>query len=96
MEIISSEQLGLCSPGEGGPLVESGATRIGGRLPINPSGGLLSKGEPVGASALGQVFEVVSQLRRRCGTRQVEGARVGLTHALGAGGNCSVTILQRT
>ena len=95
MEIISSEQLGLCGPGEGGPLVESGATRIGDRLPINPSGGLLSKGEPVGASALGQVFEVVSQLRGRCGPRQVEGARVGLTHALGAGGNCSVTVLER-
>jgi len=95
MEIINSELLGLCGPGEGGPLVESGATRIGGRLPVNPSGGLLSKGEPVGASALGQVFEVVSQLRGRCGPRQVEGARVGLTHALGAGGNCSVTVLER-
>jgi acetyl-CoA acetyltransferase len=95
MEIISSEQLGLCAPGEGGALVESGATRLGGRLPINPSGGLLSKGEPVGASALGQVFEIVSQLRGRCGARQVEGARIGLTHALGAGGNCSVTLLER-
>jgi len=95
MEIICSEQLGLCAAGEGGTLVESGATRIGGRLPINPSGGLLSKGEPVGASALGQVFEIVNQLRARCGARQVEGARLGLTHALGAGGNCSVTLLER-
>jgi acetyl-CoA acetyltransferase len=95
MEIIASEQLGLCAPGEGGPLVESGATRLGGRLPINPSGGLLSKGEPVGASALGQIFEIVSQLRGRCGARQVQGARVGLTHALGAGGNCSVTVIER-
>jgi acetyl-CoA acetyltransferase len=94
-EIISTEQLGLCAVGEGGPLVESGATRLGGRIPVNPSGGLLSKGEPVGASALGQVFEIVNQLRGRCGPRQVPGARLGLTHALGAGGNCSVTVLER-
>jgi acetyl-CoA acetyltransferase len=94
-EIIATEQLGLCAPGEGGPLVESGATRLGARIPVNPSGGLLSKGEPVGASALGQVFEIVRQLRGRCGSRQVERARIGLTHALGAGGNCSVTVLER-
>lgn len=94
-EIIATEELGLCPVGGGGPLVESGETAIGGRLPVNPSGGLLSKGEPVGASALGQVFEVVNQLRGRCGRRQVEGARTGLTHALGAGGNCSVLVLQR-
>jgi acetyl-CoA acetyltransferase len=94
-EIIASEQLGLCAAGQGGALVESGDTRLGGRLPINPSGGLLSKGEPVGASALGHVYEIANQLRDRCGARQVEGARTGLTHALGAGGNCSVMILQR-
>jgi acetyl-CoA acetyltransferase len=94
-EIISTEELGLCAPGEGGPLVESGSTRLGGRIPVNPSGGLLSKGEPVGASALGHVYEVANQLRGRCGPRQVPGARVGLTHALGAGGNCSVLILDR-
>jgi acetyl-CoA acetyltransferase len=94
-EIISTEELGFCAPGEGGPLAESGATRLGGRLPVNPSGGLLSKGEPVGASALGQVYEITNQLRGRCGPRQVEGARLGLTHALGAGGNCSVLILER-
>jgi acetyl-CoA C-acetyltransferase len=70
-------------------------TRLGGRLPVNPSGGLLSKGEPVGASALGHVYEIANQLRGRCGARQVPGARTGLTHALGAGGNCSVMILQR-
>jgi acetyl-CoA acetyltransferase len=94
-EIITTEELGLCARGEGGPLVESGATRLGARLPVNPSGGLLSKGEPVGASGLGQVYEVVNQLRGRCGPRQVEGARTGLTHALGAGGNCSVLVFQR-
>jgi acetyl-CoA acetyltransferase len=94
-EIIATEELGLCARGEGGPLIESGATRLGGRLPVNPSGGLLSKGEPVGASGLGQVFEIVSQLRGRCGPRQVGDARVGLTHTLGAGGNCCVLILAR-
>jgi acetyl-CoA acetyltransferase len=95
-EIISTEHIGLCAPGEGGPLVESGATRLGGRIPVNPSGGLLSKGEPVGASGLGQVYEVVNQLRGRCGARQVPQARLGLTQALGAGGNCSVLIFARS
>jgi acetyl-CoA acetyltransferase len=94
-EIISTEQLGLCPVGEGGPFAESGATRLGGRIPVNPSGGLLSKGEPVGASALGQVYEITNQLRGRCGARQVPDARTGLTHALGAGGNGSVLVLQR-
>jgi acetyl-CoA acetyltransferase len=89
-EIISTEELGLCGPGEGGKLVMDGATGLGGRIPVNVSGGLLSKGEPVGASGLGQVYEIVNQLRGRCGPRQVDGARIGLTHALGAGGNCSV------
>jgi acetyl-CoA acetyltransferase len=94
-EIISTEELGLCEQGEGGRLVESGATTLGGRIPVNVSGGLLSKGEPVGASGLGQVFEVVNQLRGNCGPRQVSDARIGLTHALGAGGNCSVLIFRR-
>jgi acetyl-CoA acetyltransferase len=93
-EIVATEELGLCAVGEGGPLVESGVTRLGGRIPVNPSGGLLSKGEPVGASGLGQVYEAVNQLRGRCGPRQVPGARTALTHTLGAGGNCSVLIFQ--
>ncbi|HEY1972243.1 MAG TPA: thiolase family protein [Pseudonocardia sp.] len=94
-EIIATEELGLCAVGEGGRLVESGASALGGRIPVNVSGGLLSKGEPVGASGLGQVFEIVQQLRGNGGHRQVEGARVGLTHALGAGANCSVLVLRR-
>jgi acetyl-CoA acetyltransferase len=77
-EIMAYEQLGLCPKGEGGPLVESGATRLGGRLPVNTSGGLLRKGHPVGATGLAQVFELVLQLQGRAGQRQVEGARVGL------------------
>lgn len=94
-EIIATEDLGLCAPGGGGELVASGKTRVGGALPVNPSGGLLSKGEPVGASGLGQVHEIVSQLRGTSGPRQVTGARIGLAHALGAGGNCSVLVFER-
>jgi acetyl-CoA C-acetyltransferase len=93
-EIEIYEELGLCARGEGGSLVDSGRTEIGGDLPVNMSGGLISKGEPVGASHLGQVFEIVSQLRGDSGPRQVENAKVGLAHVLGAGGNCAVTILQ--
>lgn len=94
-EIEAYEDLQLCARGEGGRLVDAGETLIGGKRPVNMSGGLISKGEPVGASHLGQVFEIVSQLRGECGARQVEGARTGLAHVLGAGGNCAVTILQR-
>jgi acetyl-CoA acetyltransferase len=94
-EIEIYESLGLCKPGEGGRLVDQGATEIGGRTPVNMSGGLISKGEPVGASHLGQVAEIVTQLRGGAGQRQVAGAKVGFAHVLGAGGNCAVTILQR-
>lgn len=78
-EIIHSENCGFCDYGEGGPLVESGATRLGGRLPINTSGGLLSKGHPIGATGAIQVHEIVTQLRGEAGERQVAGARLGLT-----------------
>lgn len=95
-EIISTEELGLCDNGDGPKLLVDGHTTLGGKIPVNVSGGLLSKGEPVGASGLGQVYEVVNQLRGRCGPRQVDGARIGLTHSLGAGGNCSVLIFRGT
>jgi acetyl-CoA acetyltransferase len=95
-EIIATEDLGFCAPGEGGRWAASGGSSLGGTLPVNPSGGLLSKGEPVGASGLGQIYEIVNQLRGRCGARQVTGARIGLTHAMGAGGNSSVLILGAT
>jgi acetyl-CoA acetyltransferase len=93
-EIEIYEDLGLCRVGEGGALIDSGATEIGGAVPVNMSGGLISKGEPVGASHLGQIVEIVHQLRAQAGARQVEGANVGLAHVLGAGGNCAVTILK--
>jgi acetyl-CoA acetyltransferase len=68
---------------------------MAGRLPVNPSGGLLSKGEPLGASALGQVVELVTQLRGDAGTRQVPEARVALGHTVGRGANASVVIVRR-
>lgn len=78
MEILHSEYLGLCPKGEGGRLVESGATRLGGRIPISTSGGLLRKGHPIGATGVAQIVELTEQLQGRSGKRQVEGARVGL------------------
>lgn len=77
-ELVQSENLGFCALGEGGVLAESGATALGGRIPINPSGGLESKGHPVGATGLGQIFELVSQIRGECGARQVPDARLAV------------------
>jgi acetyl-CoA acyltransferase len=87
-EIIQSEVLGLCEPGMGGICAERGDTSIGGRIPINPSGGLESKGHPIGATGLGQIHELVTQLRGDAGARQVEGARIAI--AENGGGLCGV------
>jgi acetyl-CoA acetyltransferase len=92
-ELIAYADLGLCAPGDELKLLRSGDTRLGGRIPVNPSGGLLSKGEPLGASGLGQVHELVLQLRAKAGPRQVRGARIGLAHVMGAGHVSAVTIL---
>ena len=94
-ELGSCEELGLCEPGGSAAFLDSGAMELGGRLPVNPSGGLLSKGEPLGASALGQIVELVRQLRGECGPRQVEGARTALSHTVGRGANAGVVILTR-
>jgi acetyl-CoA acetyltransferase len=94
-ELLAYEELGLCPAGGCGDLLDSGATRPGGRLPVNPSGGLLSKGEPLGASGVAQFVEITRQLQGRCGPRQVAGARVGLAQTIGRGANASVTILAR-
>jgi len=79
-EIIAYESLGLCARGEGGRMVASGATRLGGRLPVNTSGGLLRKGHPVGATGIAQIVELTEQLQGRSDRRQVEGASVALAH----------------
>ena len=93
-EILFSEELLLFKEGEGGPAVTDGVTEIGGRLPISTDGGIISKGEPVGASALGQIYEVVVQLRGEAGQRQVPNAKAGLAHVRGALGHSCVTILK--
>lgn len=77
-ELMAYESLGLCAKGTGGQLIDSGATRLGGRIPVNTSGGLLRKGHPVGATGIAQVVELTEQLQGRSGDRQVEGARIGL------------------
>ena len=77
-EVMEVEALGLCELGGGGPMAENGDSRIGGRLPVNPSGGLESKGHPIGATGLGQIYELVTQLRGESGQRQVDGARIAI------------------
>jgi len=94
-EIILYEQFGLCPIGEGGRLIEEGKTEIGGEIPVNPSGGLLSCSEPTGASAMRQLAEVVWHLRGEAGKRQIPNAKAGLAQASGAGGNCTVIILKK-
>lgn len=79
-ELMAYEALGLCRKGEGGAFIDSGAPRLGGRVPVNPSGGLLRKGHPVGATGIAQVVELTEQLQGRAGERQVAGAKVGLAH----------------
>jgi acetyl-CoA acetyltransferase len=99
-ELMAYESLGLCRKGEGGAFVDSGAPRLGGRTPVNTSGGLLRKGHPVGATGIAQIVELTEQLQGRAGPRQVSGAKVGLAHngggAIGtdAAAMC-VTILAR-
>jgi len=99
-EIVAYEYLGLCKPGDGWRLLESGATRLGGRVPVNTSGGLLRKGHPVGATGCAQIVELTEQLQGRSGPRQVEGARIALAHngggAIGRDAAATVvTILSR-
>ena len=95
-EIMVTEALGFAKPGEGGKLVESKATSFGGRIPVNVSGGLKSKGHPVGATGVAQLVELTEQLRRQAGTRQVKNAEIGLAQNMGGtGGSSIVTILGR-
>ena len=84
-EIMAYESLGLCGKGEGGPLVESGATKLGGRIPVSTSGGLLRKGHPIGATGIAQIVEITEQIQGRAAKRQVAGAKAGLCH--NGGGN---------
>jgi benzoylsuccinyl-CoA thiolase BbsB subunit len=100
-ELLYYEALGFCGRGEAVALLESGSSSLGGRIPVNPSGGLLAKGHPVGATGVAQIVEIVRQLRGCCGARQVEGAKVGLAHVTGGGvsgldhGACAIHIFAR-
>jgi acetyl-CoA acetyltransferase len=91
-ELISYEALGFCAPGGAAKFVADGGNTYGGAVVTNPSGGLLSKGHPLGATGLAQCYELTQQLRGRAEARQVEGARFGLQHNLGLGGACVVTL----
>ena len=94
-ELLALEDLGFCARGGAGPLTLSGATRRGGRLPVNPDGGLKSKGHPIGATGVSQAYEVFVQLRGAAGARQVENATRALTHNVGgAGATAAVTIFS--
>jgi benzoylsuccinyl-CoA thiolase BbsB subunit len=100
IEIMNTEDLLLCPRGEGGRLVEEGITAIGGKLPVNPSGGLISQGHPISASGVRQICEITWHLRGHAGKRQVEGAQVGVAHMEGGviaglqGGVCGVSVLK--
>ncbi len=94
-ELVTYEALGLCPEGEAGEFIDSGANTYGGRVVVNPSGGLISKGHPLGATGLAQCAELNWQLRGQAEARQVEGARVALQHNLGLGGAAVVTMYKR-
>ena len=95
-EIIAYEDLGFCKPGEGGRLVESGETKLEGRLPVNTSGGLKSKGHPVGATGTAQAYEIYLQLTEQAEKRQVKDAKIGLAHNVGgSGATATVHIFRR-
>jgi acetyl-CoA acetyltransferase len=91
-EIVATEGLGLFEPGMGGPAAEKGWTSLGGKIPVNVSGGLKAKGHPIGATGAAQIAEIVTQLRGEAGPRQVDGARTGLTHTLG--GNTATVLVS--
>jgi acetyl-CoA acetyltransferase len=94
-ELVHYENLGLCPPGGAGELIDSGYTALGGELPVNVSGGLLSKGHPLGATGIANIYEVVTHLRGEAGARQVSDARLGMTHVVGAGSACAIHILEK-
>jgi acetyl-CoA C-acetyltransferase len=96
VELISYEDLGFAEEGKGGELIRSGRINLKGEMPINTSGGLKAKGHPISATGLAQVFEIVNQLRGKCGERQVSNPKIGLTHNIGgAGGSVTVHIFKK-
>jgi len=94
-EILHYENLGLCKDGEAGRMIDTGEVALGGRIPVNVSGGLLSKGHPLGATGIANIYEVTTHLRGEAGKRQVQGARIGMTHVIGLGSACGIHILEK-
>ena len=94
-ELLHYDNLSLCPEGEAGRLIDDGDVFLGGRIPVNPSGGLLSRGHPLGATGPCGIAEITWQLRGEAGGRQVEGAKAGLAHVIGLGSACTVNILKR-
>ena len=94
-EILHYENLGLCEDGGAGRLIDDGDVALGGRIPVNVSGGLLSKGHPLGATGIANIYEVSTHLRGAAGQRQVEGAQIGMTHVIGLGSACGIHILEK-
>jgi acetyl-CoA acetyltransferase len=94
-EMLHYENLGLCGDGEAGRLIDEGEVELGGRIPVNVSGGLLSKGHPLGATGIANIYEVCTHLRGEAGDRQVENARIGMTHVIGLGSACGIHILEK-
>jgi acetyl-CoA acetyltransferase len=94
-EILHYENLGLCADGEAGRMIDTGESALGGRIPVNVSGGLLSKGHPLGATGIANIYEVTTHLRGEAGKRQVQGARIGMTHVIGLGSACGIHILEK-
>jgi acetyl-CoA acetyltransferase len=94
-EILHYGNLGLGKPEDAGRMVDEGETALGGRIPVNVSGGLLSKGHPLGATGIANIYEVSTHLRGEAGARQVEGARFGMTHVIGLGSACGIHILEK-
>jgi acetyl-CoA acyltransferase len=94
-EILHYENLGLCKDGEAGRMIDQGQMALGGKIPVNVSGGLLSKGHPLGATGIANIYEVSTHLRGEAGKRQVPNARFGLTHVIGLGSACAVHVLEK-
>lgn len=94
-EILHYENLGLCGDGEAGRMIDEDQTTLGGTCPVNMSGGLLSKGHPLGATGIANLYEISTHLRGEAGERQVEGARVGLAHVIGLGSACGIHVLEK-
>jgi len=94
-ELIHYDNLGLCERGGAGEFIDSGAPFRDGQTPVNVSGGLISKGHPIGATGVANVYEVATHLRGEAGDRQIEGAKVGLAHVIGLGSACGIHILEK-